>query len=374
MKKLLTGAVAVLALLFGFASCSGDLHDASEISLKGGACPGAMNGWSNKSVWTTEVGNVYTYDFTATSTEAEWKCIAKSGDWNSGAFGGGKNDVIETPAGKTTLLTYDDATGGYKNAKITGMEIGSEYRITVTVNVLEASAKVECIKPVPKFNILIKGDDGKYSTKEMTPTTGGYSYLVKSSTAGSINFQICGANMVYYSEGAEVTVGFSETETAEFEIAEKDTTFKYAAGEYLIFVGVENDKFDAVNLKVKYAALLKSAYFAINGPMGITPLTENEDGSYSVEFKGSNKGWGAGDGDMCFTLYGQSTEEKMKDNNNWWSGTLYRFGGFDCKLGEKTTCKADGDNITLKGISDNVDYKATFTSDAESIYMTVTAK
>lgn len=374
MKKLITGAVAALALLFGFASCSGDLHDASEISLKGGACPGSINGWNNKAVWTSENGNVYTYEFTAESTEAEWKCIAKAGNWNSGAFGGGKNAVTETPVGKTTGLTYDETTGGYKNAKITGMEIGSKYRITVTVNVLEASVNIECIKPVPKFSIIIKDSTGETSTKGMTPTTGGYSYLVKSDTAGSLVFQICGANMLYYSEESEVSVGFKKDETAKFELSETYTTFKYTPGEYLIFVGVTDDKFNTVKLEVKYAALLKSAFFAINGPMGIMPLTNNGDGSYSVEFKATDKGWGASAGDMCFTLYGQSTEEKMKDNDNWWSGTLYRFGGFNCKLGEKTTCKSDADNITLKGISDNVDYKATFTSDSEYIYMTVTAK
>ena len=33
MKKLLTGAVAALALLFGFASCSGDLHDDEALQL-----------------------------------------------------------------------------------------------------------------------------------------------------------------------------------------------------------------------------------------------------------------------------------------------------------------------------------------------------
>ena len=159
MKKLLS-VFAAAAMLFGLASCSGDLHDASEINLAAGACPGAMNGWNNTTVWTSVNENVYTYEFTAAANEVEWKCIAVAGNWNSGAFGGGADKVIETPVGETVALAYDGATGGNKNAKITGMEIGSEYRITVTVNVVEADCKVECIKAVPKFNVLIKNSDG----------------------------------------------------------------------------------------------------------------------------------------------------------------------------------------------------------------------
>lgn len=373
MKKLLS-VFAATALLFGFVSCSGDLHDASEINLAKGAVPGAFNGWDNKSpTWTSVNQNVYTYEFTAEATEAEWKCIAVAGNWNSGAFGGGETKVTETPVGSTVNLTYDGATGGYKNAKITGMEIGSGYRITVTVNVVEATCKVECIKPVPKFFMLVKQSDGTVVSEAMTPTTGGYNYLIKSDSAGSIDFQICGANMLYYSEGTEIKVGFKESEAANYKISSSYTTFKYDKGEYLIFVGTSEDDFSEVTLEVKYAALLKSGFFAINGPMGIKPLKDNGDGSYSVEFEAAAGGWGADEGDMCFTLYAQLTEEAMK-SDKWWDKTIYRAGGFECKVGEKTTCEKKGDNITLKNIENKGSYKATFTSDANNIYILVEKK
>ena len=371
MKKLLS-VFAAAAMLFGLASCSGDLHDASEINLAAGACPGAMNGWTNTEVWTSVNENVYTYEFTAASNEAEWKCIAVAGNWNSGAFGGGADKVIETPVGETVALAYDGATGGNKNAKITGMEIGSEYRITVTVNVVEADCKVECIKAVPKFNVLIKNSDGTESVEPMTPTTGGYQYLVKSDKKGSLDFKIYGANVLYYSEESTVEVGFKEDVEAKFEALDY-TTFEYEPGEYLIFVGVSED-YGTVTLEVKYAALLKSALFAINGPMGIKPLTDNGDGSYSVEFNAEAGGWGAAQTDMCFTVYAQKTEDALLNNDKWWDGTTFRFGGFAAKVGESTTCKSDGDNITLKNIEAGATYIATFTSDASSVYMTVTKK
>ena len=371
MKKLLLSAITALAFLFGFASCT-NLHDASEIDLSAGAVPGGMNAWDNKSAWTSVSNNIYTYEFTAASTEVEWKCIATAGDWNSGAFGGGERNITETPVGSTVDLTYDNATGGYKNAKITGMEIGSDYRITVTVNVLNAICKIDCIKAVPKFFMLIKKSDGTVETENMTPVTGGYNYLMKKDVDGSIEFAICGANMLYYSSDENISVGYTAKKTATYDISSY-TTFNYEAGEYLFFVGTDNTNFSEVTLEVKYGAILKSGFFAINGPMGITPLVDNGDDSYSVEFTAVSGGWGAGNGDMCFTLYGQTTADKM-NSDNWWDNPIYRAGGFEVKVGEKQTCMQTGDNITLKAIEENAVYEATFTSDADNIYILVEKK
>ena len=107
--------------------------------------------------------------------------------------------------------------------------------------------------------------------------------------------------------------------------------------------------------------------------MGIKPLTDNGDGSYSVEFNAEPAGWGAAQTDMCFTVYAQKTKDALL-SDKWWDGTAFRFGGFDVKVGENTTCKSDGDNITLKNIEAGATYIATFTSDASSVYMTVTKK
>lgn len=47
MKKLIISTLAAAALLFGFASCSGDLHDVSLIDLSNYAVIGSLNGFSN---------------------------------------------------------------------------------------------------------------------------------------------------------------------------------------------------------------------------------------------------------------------------------------------------------------------------------------
>ena len=129
---------------------------------------------------------------------------------------------------------------------------------------------------------------------------------------------------------------------------------------------------DAKNVKEPAVRkdLLETAFFAINGPMGIKPLTK--ENSYTVEFTAEEKGWGAGDGDMCFTAYAQATEAARDDNGKWWDKTVYRFGGFDVNLGTKTECKSDGDNITIKGITNGNKYKAVFTSTPTKVYVTIT--
>ena len=66
MKKLLS-VFAAAAMLFGFASCSGDLHDDvyKVIDLSGGAVPGdwaSPANWDNTTAWTTvdKASNTYT--------------------------------------------------------------------------------------------------------------------------------------------------------------------------------------------------------------------------------------------------------------------------------------------------------------------------
>lgn len=133
---------------------------------------------------------------------------------------------------------------------------------------------------------------------------------------------------------------------------------------------------DKVNVKEPAARkpLLETAFFAINGPMGIKPLT-NEN-NYTVEFEAVGDGWigetNPTSNKMCFTIYAQATEAARDDNDKWWDKTLYRFGGFDIELGEKTKCESESDNATINGITHGKKYKAVFTSDSTKVYVTIT--
>ena len=169
MKKVLSFLVAG-ALALGLIGCSGDMHNdvdpatipasialASAPRLSAGGVAGAMQGWSVDTItWTTKDDDncKYTYDFVANAEEIEWKVVSKKGNWNSGAYGGGADTVTDANVGNTVTLTYDNATGGNKNVKTSGLKVNKVYTITLEYNkgnydcTVTASDKE---KPVPFY-------------------------------------------------------------------------------------------------------------------------------------------------------------------------------------------------------------------------------
>lgn len=368
MKKIFSLLTAGF-LALGLMGCSG-LHDAEGVDLTGGAIPGAMNDWTNTTSFTTADANLglYTYDFQAKSDNVEWKIITTAGDWNSGAYG----EATVLADGNFVELEYDDKTGAGENAKTIGLIPGNTYRITVKVDVMVVSAKIELIKSIPTSNLIVK-KSGKIETFEMTPVTDGYQYLLKAEESGSIEFAINIGSMIYYSAETSLTLGEEEEVSPTYRDPDTYTTFSYEKGEYIIMVDISAG-YDSVKLSARYAMILKSAFWAIQGPMGMKEITESEDGIYRVEFTAEQGGWGATPPDMCFTIYAQKSKDSLMDGEKWWSGTAYRYGGFDVKIGEQTTCQSNGDNITLKDVVDGATYEATLVSDAENVYLTVSLK
>lgn len=96
MKKILTSVFAAAALLFGLASCSGDLHDKvmAVTDLSAGAVPGDYDSpanWDNKTAWTTidAATNTYTLEFTTKADcegEVGFKILTVNGEWNVAGY------------------------------------------------------------------------------------------------------------------------------------------------------------------------------------------------------------------------------------------------------------------------------------------------
>lgn len=168
MKKVVS-FLAACSLVFGLLSCSGDMHNdidpatipasqalASAPKLGKGGVPGDMNVWNNQTAWTSadDTNCTYVYDFVATDTELEWKVISQTGDWNSGAWGGGSNEVINVPVGTKTQLSYDNKSGGNKNVKTSGLKKDKIYTLTLTYesgSYFALISESEKVKPVPVF-------------------------------------------------------------------------------------------------------------------------------------------------------------------------------------------------------------------------------
>ena len=99
MKKLLS-VFAAVAMLFGFASCSGDLHDAvqADSTILGEAgIIGTINGWTAAKM--TKVDDTtYTYIFTAADTSAQFSVQEVSGVWAKRWCGNNAKDAASDPA------------------------------------------------------------------------------------------------------------------------------------------------------------------------------------------------------------------------------------------------------------------------------------
>ena len=128
MKKILS-VFAAAAMLFGFASCNGDLHD--DIAPEQMYIIGALSSstWDKTEPMTTVSAGVYTIT-TEFSAESEFKLIKVADKGNSSW------DKAQDQWGSEGF----SSTGGAKNFKL-GNSAAGKYK--VTVNIMTNSLKVE---------------------------------------------------------------------------------------------------------------------------------------------------------------------------------------------------------------------------------------
>lgn len=172
MKKLITGAIAAAALLFGFASCSGDLHDdvaGTPVNLDGYYLVGSMTNWNNNNAALAFEGSNYSYtvDFTASGSSDQFSFIAKKGSWDV-QIGG---DKILAGTGSDDGITYeyaDNGNGGY-NGVFKGLTAGATYKMTIDSSAgikVSINATTAKATPVPYYL------DGMFLVGGVFKTTG----------------------------------------------------------------------------------------------------------------------------------------------------------------------------------------------------------
>lgn len=278
MKKVLSFLVAG-ALALGLIGCSGDMHNdvdpatiPASIALAGaprlsaGGVAGAMQGWSVDTItWTTKDDDncKYTYDFVANAEEIEWKVVSQKGNWNSGAYGGGANTVTDANVGKTVTLTYDNATGGNKNVKTSGLKVNKVYTITLEYNkgnydcTVTASDKE---KPVPFYldAFFFKGNygtgtwDDSVSNLMRNPTvneqTGEVEYKLEVACtaeleAGKKSYEFGLANVDWKSKytGADLKVGEDYKELTA-DAKDNNTVNMKTGASYIVYVKTTPEK------------------------------------------------------------------------------------------------------------------------------------
>lgn len=165
MKKLIISAITAAALLFGFASCSGDLHDDEKriIDLSAGGAPGDFDepaNWSEKEPWTTSDVKTGTYTLSF-KTKAEIPAdgigfkINSQLAWNVDGYT--EFTVAADGDAATAKFMAGSAMAGAGNAFITGCKPSTAYKMTVVCNPdTTATVKVETADsassaPVPYY-------------------------------------------------------------------------------------------------------------------------------------------------------------------------------------------------------------------------------
>lgn len=152
MKKLIISAITAAALLFGFAGCSGDLHDDEKriIDLSAGGAPGDFDepaNWSEKEPWTTSDVKTGTYTLSF-KTKDEIPAdgvgfkINSQLAWNVDGYT--EFTVAADGDAATAKFMAGSAMAGAGNAYITGCKPSTAYKMTVVCNPdTTATVKVE---------------------------------------------------------------------------------------------------------------------------------------------------------------------------------------------------------------------------------------
>lgn len=152
MKKLIISAITAAALLFGFAGCSGDLHDDEKriIDLSAGGAPGDFDepaNWSEKEPWTTADVKTGTYTLSfktkdKISADGVGFKINSQLAWNVDGYT--EFTVAADGDAATAKFMAGSAMAGAGNAFITGCKPSTAYKMTVVCNPdTTATVKVE---------------------------------------------------------------------------------------------------------------------------------------------------------------------------------------------------------------------------------------
>ena len=391
MKKLIISAIAATSLLFGFASCSGDLHDVDNspyketdsVYLIGGLYSASVDSsqYINKSDFLGEGG----YEVRVTNGELSFEFTYTGNDkWSAGAGNQAFTIASNIDNGWDGIVTRwgnaEVSVGGSgsislskDNIVLTGLEAGTKY--TLKVSLLSAAGSVSVEKGLSgvSMDIINVKDSLMKDAVSATAKESGekyvYTYEVAAATAGEMNFVLrLGKDVWIPSASADLAVGkvkiASATRFDEVGKINYPLTFKYDAWEYgyeLIFTyDTENGSLEAEVVK------LSGMYIASNISGGawaaMTPVKDSDGNvlAWTIEGTGAqlNPGWGPVYGINTERAYNDGTYRALKDGST-------KIEAFDVpvSMSKKSDLGDSGKNVEISAVMDaDKKYLLTFTS------------
>ena len=363
MKKILS-VFAAAALLFGFASCSGDLHDVSAVDLSALQLKGSIFTWNNDDAYklTPDADGTYYYEFIATASSATFALDDTTGgqQWVSTYRGTSTDELNKSfEKGPATADLYVHNDG---DCMPVTLEAGASYRIVVSSGAGFVTCEVKKTADAIPFKIVTKSGN----ELEMSAVSGtDFAYKLNETEAGTLEFYLK-SGVANFAPGSNATL---TTGTAEEDIdgtTEKASyywSYSYEANvPYKISVSYDKDN-GTVDLKVGYAFLtscdiLSGSQFS-DDKLSWEFTSEYALANHEFTYDESKTGWGSA---TPFAVH----------IDGW--GDKY-CGGAEIELGKDfVELPNDGENANLKGLVNGTTYILSVKATETGVYAKVSAK
>lgn len=338
MKKLITGAVAALALLFGFASCSGDLHDSvvSNLYAEGDFNPSYIdkNGdrkMEKRSVFTMTDGSEteqiceFTYDskimtlWGGSKGTVNFKIVRDSTGWAKD-WGGKKDIAINLSVNDSEWVDLegrDAVNSNPGNIVINDLVDGVKYTLKVKYDAPAEKCSIKCsgnVVDYPALQVVFVSDDGTENTPVYMKRSGTkMSYSWQPETEGNFKYYI-GNGYMYWNKDGDVSL---TTKPSEDELNTVVVT-KNKEGKIPSYL-IEADCSALPKVTISYAGVEDTTILRTAGLAGATlgfPCTNNNlekinETTYKFTYTFQSNTWVK---DECMTKYETKTLESYPEN------------------------------------------------------------
>lgn len=377
MKKLITGAVAAIAILLGFAACSGDLHDndVQPLYVVGAGFEGATWDLDNLEVKAAQAtlvetdGSVQRFELKATASTAQVK-FATARSWSNDIAGSDTAEIFPIVNGDAVSLYSREANAlpNTQNVVINDLTVGETYIIDINFNLISLATSIKVsgnAVVAPDIEIITSTDANGKDAAKIPMTRGGTTYTYEFIAAKTVDLYFyfyCPALNTTYTVG-EDGKGLVAVDTILKDAhgnnlnADKDVVtdnsyvldgWKKAKKQPI----VKNHKYSitivaddipsgyngSISYKAEEVAIFKDAVL-----IGQWEYNDNHDGDYAVEL--------AEAGSYIFTAKNSSVEFKVlrdkSEDTMAWGGDVKITAGKDYNPGTaqpltyKTTLAVD---------------------------------
>ena len=363
MKKILS-VFAAAALLFGFASCNGDLHDVSAVDVSVLQLKGSIFTWNNDDAYKLKPNGdgTYYYDFIATANSATFALDDTTGGqtWVSTYRGTSTDELnksFEKGPATADLYVHNDL-----DCMPVTLEAGASYKIVVSSGAGFVTCEVKKTADAIPFKVVTKsGEELEMSAVSATDLT----YKFKNTEAGTIEFYLK-SGLANFAPGTNESLTAGTVEKGIEGTTEKASyywSYSYDANvPYKISVSYNKEN-GILDLKVEYGFLV-SCDILSGSQFSDNKLSWNFTSEYALAeceftYDESKTGWGSA---TPFAVH----------NSNW--SDKY-CGGATVELGKDfVELPNGGENANLKGLVNGTTYILSVKATESKVYAKVSAK